>query len=93
MTDSPTPEEPQGTLPDDGISPLKGFLTEMHEVYIELLDVGFPEGVATQIIANVISDSIIGGGSSFTVSFDDDYDEDDDENDEGTIDGDDGRIE
>lgn len=80
-------------MPDGGISPLKGFLAEMHEVYIELVDVGFPDGVATQIIANVISDSIIGRSPSFSVSFEDEYDEDDEDNDEGTVNGDDGRVE
>ena len=93
MTDTPNPEEPQETMPDDGISPLKGFLAEMHEGYTELVEVGFPDVVATQIIANVISDSIIGRGPSYSVSFEDDYDGDDEDNDEGTVDGDDGRVE
>lgn len=94
MTDEPAPEEPQDTMPDDGISPLRGFLAEMHEVYEELVYVGFPDHVSTQIIANVISDSIIGRGPSYTVTFeDDDMDDEDPENDEGTTDGDDGRVE
>jgi len=90
MTDEPAPEEPQDTLPDDGISPLRGFLSEMHQVYQELMYVGFPEHVSTQIIANVISDTIIGNGGMYTVTFEDDGFDD---NDEGTIDGDDGRVE
>lgn len=95
MSNEPAPEEPKETLPDDDTSPLQVFIMEMHEVFLELVAVGFPEKIATSIVAHMLSDGIVGRQSNNVVfDIDEDYDDDDfDEDDEGTIDGDDGRIE
>ncbi len=95
MSNEPAPEEPKETLPDDEISPLRTFVMEMHEVFLELVEVGFPEKLATAIVAHMLSDGIVGRQPNIVFDFEDniDDDEDFDEDDEGTIDGDDGRIE
>ena len=93
MSNEPAPEEPKETLPDDDTSPLQVFIMEMHEVFLELVAVGFPEKIATAIVAHMLSDGIVGRQSTVMYEFDDDYDDDEDEDDEGTIDGNDGRIE
>ena len=73
---TPTEEE----LPEAYSSPLHILLSEMHEVYQELLVVGFPDRVATMIVAHMIQDAMLYRPS----------DEDDDDNDEqDNIDNDD----
>jgi hypothetical protein len=64
---------------------------EMHEVFLELIEVGFSEKMATAIVAHMLSDGIVGRQPNIVFEFEDD--DDFDEDDEGTIDGDDGRIE
>jgi hypothetical protein len=64
----PTEEE----LPEAYVSPLNIMLSEMHEVYQELLLVGFPDRVAALIVANMIQDAMLYRPS----------DDDDDNNDE-----------
>ena len=64
----PTEEE----LPEAYASPLHMLLSEMHEVFQELLSVGFPERIATMIVAHMIQDAMLYRPS----------DEDEDENDE-----------
>ena len=64
------PEEEE--LPDAYSSPLRIMLSEVHEVYQELLIVGFPDRVATTIVAHMIQDAMLYRPS----------DEEDDENDE-----------
>lgn len=93
MSNEPAPEEPKETLPDDETSPLQVFIMEMHEVFLELVAVGFPEKIATAIVAHMLSDGIVGRQSSMVFDIEDDYDDDEDEDDEGTIDGNDGRFE
>jgi len=64
---------------DDGyISPLRTMISETHEIYLELTSVGFPDAVATQIIAHILSDAI-----ASRADYDDDEDEDEDEDEEG----------
>jgi hypothetical protein len=93
LSNEPAPEEPKETLPDHETSPLRVFVMEMHEVFLELIEVGFPEKMATAIVAHMLSDGIVGRQPNIVFEFEDDDDEDFDEDDEGTIDGDDGRIE
>lgn len=71
---SEEPEDLASTeeLPDAYSSPLHILLAEMHEVYQELLVVGFPDRVATMIVAHMIQDAMLYRPS----------DEDDDDNDE-----------
>lgn len=57
------------------LSPLHTVLTEIHEIYQELLRVGFIERVAAVIVANLVQDAMM-----YRV-FDDDSD-DEDESDE-----------
>ena len=42
--------------PDLDISPLRAVLTEFHEIYQELISIGFTERVAASILANMLSD-------------------------------------
>ena len=64
---------------DDFSTPLQNMMVEVHEVYEELLVVGFPEAVAARIMANMLSD-IVFDRNPFSVEDDDDDDFDDDEN-------------
>jgi len=51
----------EDNLNGDGyLSPLKLVLTEAHEVYLELLAVGFPIQVASEIMSRLISDALAG---------------------------------
>lgn len=54
----------------DEISPLRGLIVETHEVYQELMSVGFPSVVAAQIVANMLA-------VAMAVRSDEDEDEDD----------------
>lgn len=67
-------EEPQSP-PDLDISPLRAVLTEFHEIYQELISIGFTERVAASILANMLSDVM-----AYRATEDED-DEDEDEND------------
>ncbi len=42
--------------PDLDISPWRAVLTEFHEIYQELISIGFTERVAASILANMLSD-------------------------------------
>lgn len=68
LDNTPTEEE----LPDAYSSPLHMMLAEMHEVYQELIIVGFSDRVATMIVAHMIQDAMLYRPS----------DDEDDENDE-----------
>jgi hypothetical protein len=60
------------------VSPLRAFLTEAHEIYTELLNVGFPKEAATSIVAVMIGEAIESRGESgFDIEAVDDFDEDD----------------
>jgi hypothetical protein len=73
MSDEPEDLTPvDDELPEAYVSPLNIMLSEMHEVYQELLLVGFPDRVAALIVANMIQDAMLYRPS----------DEDDDNNDE-----------
>ena len=80
----PTPEEtPQLDMGRDYTSPLRTMLTEIHEVYQELLLVGFPRPIATQIVAHMIQDAMM-----YRSLEEDDDDEDLELNDESDEDDD-----
>ena len=73
MSEELEPVEPEEEdLPEAYTSPLRIMLSEVHEVYQELLIVGFPDRVATTIVAHMIQDAMLYRPS----------DEEDDENDE-----------
>lgn len=80
-------EEPEETtpteaeMPDAYSSPLHIMLTEMHEVYQELVIVGFEDRVATMILAHMIQDAMLYRGVDDDSDDDDDNDELDDEDD------------
>lgn len=52
-------------------------MTEFHEIYQELRAVGFTEAVATSIVAQMVSDTMLYRASDEQYS-DDDFDENDD---------------
>ena len=58
----------------EDVTPLRGVMIETHEIYVELLESGFPEKVAVQIIAHMLYDVI----ASRFADDDDEYDEEDD---------------
>jgi hypothetical protein len=77
-----SPDEPLDTqaMPDFFVSPLRRLATEAHEIYGELTDVGFPPGVAAQIIGDMLATALVN-----RVEDDDDEDdtmEEDDDDDE-----------
>jgi hypothetical protein len=58
----------------EDIRPLRGLVTEIHEVHLELLAVGFSNRDASQIVSFMLYDAIAGRETS-------DEDEDDEEDD------------
>lgn len=67
------------SLPGTDISPLRSLMTEFHEIYQELRAVGFTEPVATSIVAQMVSDTMVYRNSDDQYSEDfDDYDDNDD---------------
>lgn len=58
--------------PDLDISPLRAVLTEFHEIYQELISIGFTERVAASILANMLSDVM-----AYRATEDDEEDEND----------------
>lgn len=48
-------EQNEKALLDSVASPLRAFLIEVHEVYKEVLDVGFPSDVAGMVVSDMIS--------------------------------------
>jgi hypothetical protein len=50
---------PEEVLPEDFCSPLQTVLTEIHEVYVELVKVGFEEKIASAVIAHMIQDAMM----------------------------------
>ena len=82
-----TPEQPETTeFPEDHASPLNVMLHEIHEVYQELIIVGFEERIAAMIVGNMIQDAMLYRPS------DDDDDEQDLHDDEGIDEDDRGTI-
>lgn len=66
------------------VSPLRGMTTELHEVYLELKAVGFPDPMIGQILANMLSEAILyrdayGTDSEDEDEEDDEYDDDEDD--------------
>lgn len=91
-------DEDEKALLDSVASPLRAFLIEVHEIYQEVLDVGFPNDVAGMVVSEMISDGIaarsgVSPDEQINYSLDDQYEydneyyEDEDEfgtdNDEG----------
>lgn len=78
-------EEPEETtpleseMPEAYTSPLRILLSEMHEVYQELIIVGFEDRIATMVIAHMIQDAMLYRGVDEDT--DDENDELDDESD------------
>ena len=52
-------EESELDMAGNYTSPLRTMLTEMHEVYQELILVGFPQSVAVQVLAHMIQDAML----------------------------------
>ena len=63
--------------PDLDISPLRAVLTEFHEIYQELISIGFTERVAASILANMLSDVM-----AYRATEDDEEDEDENDPDD-----------
>lgn len=51
-------DEDEKALLDSVASPLRAFLIEVHEIYKEVIDVGFPNDVASMVVSDMISDGI-----------------------------------
>lgn len=80
-----TPDDDTSIEASDGYtSPLRIMLMEIHEVYQELLLVGFSKPIAVQIVAHMIQDAMM------YRSVEDDEDDDTDLNDESDTDDDQG---
>lgn len=77
MTDSPQPESGDITPLDiEDNTPLRGLIFEVHEIYDELLYVGFEDRAATQIVAHMLLDAM-----QYRGGFDPETSEDEDEDD------------
>ena len=64
MSEESPPSEPssESTTPintEAYTSPLRSIITELHEIYQELLIVGFPEKTATLLVANMLTDVML----------------------------------
>jgi hypothetical protein len=62
-------------------TPLRSLLTELHEIYEELMSVGFPERVAVDIVSRIVLDSMMYRDSD--IEDDNDVEDEGDENDRG----------
>lgn len=65
------------------LSPLKVLAIEAHEMFLELQDVGFPENVLSQIMANILSDAVFYRVGLEPDDEDEDADDDEDELEDG----------
>lgn len=74
--------EESSEISADFPTPLRSLLTELHEVYEELMSVGFPERVAIDIVSRIVLDSMMYSVSD-TGDDDDDVEDEGDENDRG----------
>lgn len=91
-------DEDEKALLNSVASPLRAFLIEVHEVYKEVLDVGFPNDVAGMVVSEMISNGIaarssISADEQINYSLDDEYQYDDeyyDDEDEFGTDNDEG---
>ncbi len=77
-TQPPLPEDASAPVGLDSTSPLRGFITEVHEIYLELLYVGFDKTSANQIAAHMLSDAV-GARGGYEAQIDIDYEDEDDE--------------
>jgi hypothetical protein len=77
--------EESSEISADFPTPLRSLLTELHEVYEELMSVGFPERVAIDIVSRIVLDSMMYRGSDTgdEEEDDDDVEDEGDENDRG----------
>lgn len=57
-----------------GSTPLQMLSAELHEIYTELKEVGFPDAMTAQIIANMLT-----GAIGYAPDFEHDEDDEDDE--------------
>jgi hypothetical protein len=71
-----TPNEPEVDLGIDDRTPLQDVVAEVHEMYGELIDIGFTADQGLQIVAHMLYDVMT---SRFAI--DDDDEDDDDEDD------------
>ena len=73
--------EPSENLPTiSEVSPLKAMLIELHEIYEELVSIGFSEKAATQIVAHMVSDAVLyRSGYEFDAEIEIDGEEDEDD--------------
>lgn len=94
-------DEDEKALLNSVASPLRAFLIEVHEVYNEVLDVGFPADVAGMVVSDMISNGIAARSgisadeqmnysldSDGEYQYDDEYYEDEDEFNEDNDEGD-----
>lgn len=85
MSEEPV-EEPEATeFPEDHASPLNVMLLEIHEVYQELLKVGFEDRIAAMIVAHMIQDAMLYRPSDDEDEEDTNDEEDIDDDDRGSI--------
>lgn len=75
MADNPDQGESLPVELED-ISPLRELALEAHELYLELAAVGFPERVLSQIMANMLYDTLT--DTTISIEIDEDYDPEDD---------------
>lgn len=71
--------ENQPDVSADIPSPLRSLLTELHEMYQELILVGFPERAAIDIISRVVSESMLYRISVDFGGDEEDFDDDDED--------------
>lgn len=78
MSEDSTPVQP-----DTFTSPLRTIMLEMHEVYEELLGVGFTERASTSILAHMMLDIMLYRGDSVEDEDDEETESDDEYDDRG----------
>ena len=81
-----TPENSEtAEFPEDHASPLNVMLLEIHEVYQELLKVGFEDRIAAMVVAHMIQDAMLYRPSDDEDEEDINDEEDIDDDDRGSI--------
>ena len=73
----PTADQTPESIGVDDISPLRGLMAEVHEIYEELRYAGFEDNAAAQIIAHMLSDLMVYRAEYQAVDDEDEDGEDD----------------
>jgi len=86
MADDDSSDTETQLAPDLYVSPLHELAVEVHEIYEELQAVGFPRDMLAEVVAHIITDTVLYRGMDGEDEDDEDEDEDEDDGPDGALD-------